>query len=221
MSPIKRIDCARTPIGVQTSSLRHEEHHVATKASARRAQEMTMHPSNHRGLKCVAALAALATGAVGATALATGPASAATPASFDITGGALSISTPTVGVSLGTQVASTSPLVISGPLGLVTITDGRGGVTSWIASVISTAFTPTSGPADPASNVSYAAGPFTISGGATPTGTDASDLTGVTPVVSVTSTGISSVSWNPTISIAVPGSFAPGHYTATITHSVA
>ena len=177
---------------------------------------MAMHPSNYRGLKCVAALAA-----AGATVLMAGPALAATPASFDITGGALSISAPIAGVSLGTQVASTGSFVISGPLGLVTVTDGRGGVTSWTASVISTAFTPSMGPADPASNVGYASGPFTISGGATPTGTDASDLTGVTPVVSATSTGISSVSWNPTISITVPGSFAPGHYTATITHSVA
>jgi hypothetical protein len=47
------------------------------------------------------------------------------------------------------------------------------------------------------------------------------DLTGVTTVVNGASTGISSASWNPTISIAVPANYAPGVYTATITHSVA
>jgi hypothetical protein len=172
--------------------------------------------SSTRVAMCVAAVAT-----IGAGTLLSLPASAATPASFDITAGALSISAPTASVSLGSQVASTNAFTISGQLGVVTVTDGRGGATSWATSVISTAFTPTAGPADPASNVSYASGPFTISGGATPAATDASNLTGVTPVVSATSTGISSVSWNPTISVLVPANFAPGHYVATITHSVA
>jgi hypothetical protein len=159
--------------------------------------------------------------AVGASALLSVPALAATPMSFDITSGALSITAPSAGVSLGTQVASTSAFTISGQLGIVTVTDGRGGATSWTTSAIATAFTPSSGPADPASNVGYASGPFTISGGVTPVETDASNLTGVVPVVSATSTGISSVSWNPTISVLVPADYAPGVYLATITQSVA
>ncbi len=47
------------------------------------------------------------------------------------------------------------------------------------------------------------------------------DLTGVSPVVNGTSTGISSASWNPTISVDVPANAPPGVYSATITHSVA
>jgi hypothetical protein len=35
------------------------------------------------------------------------------------------------------------------------------------------------------------------------------------------STGISSASWNPVISVIVPPNYAPGVYLATITHSVA
>jgi hypothetical protein len=35
------------------------------------------------------------------------------------------------------------------------------------------------------------------------------------------STGVSSASWNPSISVVVPANFAPGVYSATITHSVA
>ena len=87
---------------------------------------------------------------------------AATPATFTLTAGALSISAPVASVSLGTQVASTNAGTISGSLGVVTVTDQRGGTTTWTTSVISTAFTPTAGPADPASNVSYAAGPITV-----------------------------------------------------------
>ena len=87
--------------------------------------------------------------------------------------------------------------------------------------MISTAFTPTAGPANPASNLSYSAGVITSDPNVTATATDSSDLTGVTPVVSGASTGVSTASWNPTITIVVPADYAPGVYTATITHSVA
>ncbi len=87
--------------------------------------------------------------------------------------------------------------------------------------MISTAFTPPSGPADPASNVSYAAGTITASALIVPTAVAALNLTGVSPVVTGVSTGISSASWNPTISVFVPANFAPGVYSATITSSVA
>jgi hypothetical protein len=87
--------------------------------------------------------------------------------------------------------------------------------------VISSAFTPPAGPADPASNVSYAAGTITASATVVATAVPASDLTGVTTVVTGASTGVSTASWNPTISVFVPANFAPGVYAATITHSVA
>jgi hypothetical protein len=149
------------------------------------------------------------------------PVDAATPTTFTLTAGALSISAPTASVSLGSQVASTSPTTISGPLGAVTVSDQRGGVTAWTASVISTAFTPPAGPADPASNVSYAAGPITVSSTVTAAAVAANDLTGVSPVVTGASTGISTATWSPTISVFVPANMAPGVYSATITHSVA
>ena len=148
------------------------------------------------------------------------PAGSATPATFQLVAGTLSISAPTASVSLGSQVSSVSSSTMSGPLGVVTVSDQRGGTTTWIASVISTAFTPPAGPADPASNVSYAAGTITASG-VVATAVAASDLTGVTTVVTGASSGVSSASWNPTISVVVPANFAPGVYAATITHSVA
>ncbi len=149
------------------------------------------------------------------------PARAATPTSFTLTAGALSISAPTGSVSLGSQVAATGSSTIAGPLGVVTVSDQRGGPTTWTASVISTAFTPPAGPADPASNVSYGAGTITQSATVAATAVAAPDLTGVATVVTGTSTGISTASWNPTISVIVPANFAPGVYSATITHSVA
>ena len=149
------------------------------------------------------------------------PAGAATPATFTLLAGTLSISAPTVGVSLGSQVSLITSSTISGPLGVVTVSDQRGGPTTWTASVISTAFTPPAGPADPASNVSYAAGTITASATVVATAIAAPDLTGVSTVVTGTSTGVSSASWNPTISVVVPANFAPGVYAATITHSVA
>ena len=153
----------------------------------------------------------------GVTAL---PAGSATPATFQLIAGTLSISTPTASVSLGSQVSSVTSSTMSGPLGVVTVSDQRGGTTTWTASVISTAFTPPAGPADPASNVSYAAGTITASG-VVATAVAGADLTGVTTVVTGASTGVSSASWNPTISVLVPANFAPGVYAATITHSVA
>jgi hypothetical protein len=148
------------------------------------------------------------------------PAGSATPTTFQLIAGTLSISTPTASVSLGSQVSSVTSSTMSGPLGVVTVSDQRGGTTTWTASVISTAFTPTAGPADPASNVSYAAGTITASG-VVATAVAGADLTGVTTVVTGASTGVSSASWNPTISVLVPANFAPGVYAATITHSVA
>jgi hypothetical protein len=149
------------------------------------------------------------------------PVAAATPATFTLTSGALSISAPTASVSLGSQVASTTASTITGSLGIVTVTDQRGGATTWTTSVISTAFTPPAGPADPASNVSYGAGTVTVSATIVATPVAAPNLTGISTVVTGASTGISTASWDPTISVAVPANFAPGVYSATITHSVA
>jgi hypothetical protein len=156
-----------------------------------------------------------------ATFLSTVPVGAATPATFTLTAGALSISAPTAGVSLGSQVASTTSSTISGSLGVVTVTDQRGGTTTWTASAISTAFTPPAGPADPASNVSYGSGTITVSATVVATEVDETNLTGLSTVVTGASTGISTASWNPTISVVVPANYAPGVYSATVTHSVA
>jgi hypothetical protein len=119
-------------------------------------------------------------------------------------------------------VASVSSHTFSGPLGTVTVTDERGGATTWVASVISTAFTPDNAAAAvPAIDVHYVPGTITVSASVLATAPATLDLTGVSPVVNGTSTAISTASWNPTISVSVPANSAAGTYSGTITHSIA
>jgi hypothetical protein len=156
--------------------------------------------------------------------------SATLPASADITnatitvaGGTLSITAPADAGNLGTRVNTVAGGTISGSLGEVQVNDARSAVagSGWVASAISTAFTPPAGPAIPASAVGYTAGSIVKVGTATYAANNPNNLTGVAPVVTATGiTGDNSASWNPTINVTVPGGMAAGVYSATITHSV-
>jgi hypothetical protein len=154
--------------------------------------------------------------------LAAGPAYAAeTDATITITGGALAITAPTGSVPLGSAPASPGTQDIGAPLGNVTVTDGRGGVAGWVASVISTAFTPPSGPAITASAVLYATPSATVTGTATVTAQNANGPIGVKPVQTATGvSGANTATWNPTVTVHVPAGTQPGVYTATLTHSI-
>lgn len=167
--------------------------------------------------------------AIAAAALSTGtalPASALpgeSPASLTITGGTLSITVPSGSANLGERANTVAGGTISGPLGEVQVNDARSAAAGagWVASAISTAFTPTSGPAIPASAVSYNAETIVKVGTASYTANNPGNLTGVAPVVTATGiTGDNSATWNPTITVAVAGGTAANVYSATITHSV-
>jgi hypothetical protein len=156
------------------------------------------------------------------------PASAATSgtttATVTVVGGFLSITVPPVAGNLGTRTNTVLAGTISGPLGAVQVDDARSAAagSGWVASVISTAFTPPAGPAIAASAVGYTAGTITKVGTATYTANDPPNLTAVVPAVTASGiTGDNSATWNPTINVAVPGGMAAGVYSATITHSVA
>ena len=146
-----------------------------------------------------------------------------TSATVTITGGSLQISVPVSAGSLGTQANTIGGETISGALGEVQVTDARSAAagSGWVASVISTAWAPTSGTAIGAANVSYTAGSITKTGTATYVANDPANLSAVTPAVTATGiTGDNSATWNPTIHVAVPGGTVAGTYSATITHSV-
>ena len=178
---------------------------------------------NHRLFALVSA-ALLAAGVVATSgAPAWAATSGGTTASFTLTGGTLSITVPTGTVSFGSAPEAVAGQVVTGSLGQVQVNDARDAAagSGWVATVISAAFTPTAGPAIAASAVSYNAGAITKVGTATYTANNPSDLTGVVAVVTATGiTGDNSATWNPTISIAVPGGTAAGTYGALITHSV-
>jgi hypothetical protein len=152
------------------------------------------------------------------------PASAdTTTASITVEGGVLAITVPAAAGSLGTRVNTVPGGTISGQLGEVQVNDARSPAagSGWVASVISSAFTPPSGTAIAASAVGYTAGVIVKVGTATYTANDPPDLSAVVPAV--TATGITldnSATWNPTINVLVPGGMAAGVYSATITHSV-
>jgi hypothetical protein len=159
------------------------------------------------------------------TLVVTPPASAAggTTATITVQGGALSITVPTDAGSLGTLIDTVGGGTVSGSLGQVQVNDARGAAagSGWVASVISTAFTPPSGPTIAASALGYTAGTITKTGTATYTANNPADLTGAVPVVTATGiTGDNSATWTPTISVAVAGGTIANVYSATITHSV-
>jgi len=174
----------------------------------------------HHLLVAAATAAFLMLGISGtASADTTGP----TTATVTIEGGFLSITVPVDAGNLGTHVNSVDGGTISGPLGQVQVSDARSAPagSGWVASAISTAFTPPAGPAIAASFVGYTAGAITQVGTATYTANDPADLTGVSPVVTATGiTGDNSATWNPMINVSVAGGMAAGVYSATITHSV-
>jgi hypothetical protein len=141
----------------------------------------------------------------------------------EVTGGSLSISAPVDAGSLGATANTVLGTTISGELGEVQVDDARSAAagSGWVASAISTAFTPPTGPAIAASAVGYTANSIVKVGTATYTANDPASLTGASPVVTATGiTGDNSATWNPTIDVAVPGGMAAGVYSATITHSV-
>jgi hypothetical protein len=175
-----------------------------------------MHP--FRTFFAGTAATAVLVGAAGAL-----PAEADTGATVTVTGGALTITMPTATADLGSRANTVGGGTISGPLGQVQVNDARSAAagSGWVASVISTAFTPPAGPAIAASAVSYSSGPITKVGTATYTPNDPPNLTGVAAAVTATGiTGDNAATWNPTITVAVPGGTAAGVYSATITHSV-
>ncbi|MET8448017.1 hypothetical protein [Streptomyces sp. NPDC005209] len=115
----------------------------------------------------------------------------------------------------------------TGSMGVVTVNDQRSQLgTTWTATVaLSAAFTTGGGTAAETitgSSVTYDPGTATAETNAphTPgsTGTLASSRTAFSRA---SGDGANSVSWNPTLTVAVPPSKVSGNYTGTVTHSVA
>lgn len=148
-----------------------------------------------------------------------GPASAApSTATFEVTGDTLDIAVP-ASVDLGSVTASAAAQELTAiPLGNVTVTDGRGVSSGWVATASATNF---SGPQTLAGASVYSP---TAASATNATVTPAADQTLATtaaPVQTATlAVGVNSATWNPTITVTIPANALAGTYTSTITQSV-
>jgi hypothetical protein len=158
------------------------------------------------------------------------PASAAitgdTTATFTLSGGSLDVSSLTAAPAALTAGAS-GTTAIFGSLGLVTVTDARGGIATWIASAGSTTFksvvvanTSTS------SAVTYTPGTVSTTGTAgTSTVAAPGSLIDIAAPASVVHTtavsGNNVASWTPTLHVTMPAGSLADDYTGTVTTSVA
>jgi hypothetical protein len=157
-----------------------------------------------------------------------------TPITFAVTAGSLDIDAPTGPVALGSAPPGGS--TTSTPLGVVAVSDTRGGATSaWIAEAYATDFTLTDAPTIPSTAMAYWSGPALTdpapTGGGTfipgqPTLADRVPLPDNTDdAVQVFQhtggTGGSTVSWNPELVVTIPITAPAGTYGGTVTHQVA
>lgn len=152
-----------------------------------------------------------------------GPATAATGVTLTVVGGSLSITVPAT-AALGTWTNSVAGGTLSTALGQVQVNDARSPAagSGWVATVISTALTPSAGPTIGAALIGYTVGPITKVGTATYVANNPVAIDGVVAAVTASGiTGDNSATWNPTIDVNIPGGIASGVYTGTITHSVA
>ncbi|MEU2627404.1 hypothetical protein [Kitasatospora sp. NPDC007106] len=165
--------------------------------------------------------------AVAAVAVFPVPASAAgsgtTPLTAQVDSGTLDITVPTTSVSLGTVTASTSPQTVTSQIGDVVVTDGRGGTVGWTATANAVDFTgPQNISVSAAGSSSYTSPTAVVTGTATVANADLTALYPPGPVQTATGvSGINTATWNPTISLTIPGNALTGTYSSTLTHSVA
>ena len=142
-----------------------------------------------------------------------------TSTTFTLTGGGLTLS---VGASaaLTNEASGVTANVITGTLGVVTVTDARGGTAGWVASAASTTFT--------GSGLSVSDGVAYTNGTVTETGTNsiaaatAESLT-TTAAAVATATAVSgnnTASWNPTLDVSMPAGALAGNYAGTVTTSL-
>jgi len=184
-----------------------------------------------RNLKLGKSLLASAVGLAALAGMASPAQAADTTATFTLTaGGGLAITAPASSAlgSAATGAAATTPT----QMGNIVVSDSRGALLgSWTASVSSSDFT--TGTASAAETIGKANADYWSGASISPTGTavlvpgQLLAANKVTFAASRTAFSASAVvgngttTWNPTVSVNIPGAAVAGTYTGTITHSVA
>jgi hypothetical protein len=141
-----------------------------------------------------------------------------TAATFDLTGGAITMTTaPLAALSNGVTGAAS----ISGSLGAVTVSDLRGREEGWAVSAASSTFVGEDG-GTISTGVSYDSGDATAS-----TGTGTFDTDGATamtttaaPVFTANTSGNNTASFTPTLTVSLPANALVDTYDGTVTTSV-
>jgi hypothetical protein len=172
--------------------------------------------------------AAAALGA--ATAALAAPPADAQSVTFTLTAGSLSIAEPATTSLTSGSVASLAGTAFTGSLGSTTVTDSRGGVTGWTASIAQTTAFADTGTTIPVGNTKvWVSGAIVPTGVATvSSGTYATQATGLALTASaqsfVTATavvGTNSATFNPSVAVTVPSNATAGTYSGVITQTVA
>ncbi len=149
-----------------------------------------------------------------------------TTVTFAVTNGALTLTAPST-ADLGSGAPGDD---ITHALGNVSVQDNRAAlVATWTVTASSTDFdnTTTGGVTQneiiPATDVAYTVGTITHTGTITTAGTDLTSMSngGDTVVTGSSGEGDNTATWDPTLTVHVPGTAVTGTYQGTITHSVA
>jgi hypothetical protein len=156
-----------------------------------------------------------------------------TDVTFTLTGGDLTITTPTAAATLSAGALSVTGTSVTGALGDTTVTDERGSLLQNVTvTMASSAFTNDPNP-DPAVTgdeyVIPASAATGYSGVATPSGTAIPVPTTVgmalggsgSAILTMESSGSGGAIYNPTVSVAVPAGAIAGTYEGVITQTVA
>jgi hypothetical protein len=145
-----------------------------------------------------------------------------TVTTFDLEAGTIDIS---ASATASLPAGDSGQASVSGQLGQVTVTDGRGGTVSWTASAKSTVFTTTNGVATTNStSVSYNSGTVNKTGDVTAAGTGPQTLSAIAGTAVVNGNAVvgnNTASWEPTLTVNLPSNSLAGEYEGTVTTSVA
>ena len=142
-----------------------------------------------------------------------------TTTTFSLTGGTLTLS---VGgnAALTDEASGVDANTITGTLGVVTVTDGRGGTAGWVTSAASSTFTGTG--LSVSDGVAYTNGTVSTTGTVTVDPVTAQSLTAVAAAVSTATavSGNNTAAWNPTLDVSMPAGALAGAYAGTVTTSL-
>lgn len=142
-----------------------------------------------------------------------------TSTTFELTGGSLVLS---VQATAALTDAATGATSIEGDLGVVSVTDERGGSDAWNVSGASTAFTGAIVDGSSSTAVDYTGGTVATTGDVTVADGTTTTLTGETASVVAPSSlsGNNTAEWTPTLAVTMPAGALADTYTGVVTTSI-